>query len=381
MIESIFYSEFHPIAGPQIVYQVPEDYITKEEFDSVHIYIITKPDLQKSVITVNLSQHTIVCCPVCIENPKYKRNALIFNLCLAFKKDSVTWIYESVVKKLASYLTQMELENEFLFSEEKKKQIPSFLKKVKDHLNNYGYCRTTVTMGESCTVHLKIAQCVSDPPIIEEYDVPVLIQDKLVTDYTWDLTTQQILHYVDGSSHVAKIASEADIEVNRVKACLQNLLHYQVIQNLSIFQYSNVYTITPQLQQLATDKQLQEECIQFVGRKEKKQPTFYDIYKMYCSLTAGITVKDICSRYNPHSLLIDERKLLQYGLLKGFIRRLHKYPIKLPTSETESSKQSLSYQMFDGCHHFDEICCKYGLSNENLDELIESDPSIVICWK
>ena len=34
----------------------------------------------------------------------------------------------------------------------------------------------------------------------------------------------QILHHVDGTSHVVKIAAEADVDINLVKACLQNLL-------------------------------------------------------------------------------------------------------------------------------------------------------------
>jgi len=32
------------------------------------------------------------------------------------------------------------------------------------------------------------------------------------------------VQYIDGYNHVAKIANEADIEINLVKACLQNLL-------------------------------------------------------------------------------------------------------------------------------------------------------------
>ena len=34
----------------------------------------------------------------------------------------------------------------------------------------------------------------------------------------------QVLPYIDGFNHVAKVAAEADIEINLVKACLQNLL-------------------------------------------------------------------------------------------------------------------------------------------------------------
>jgi hypothetical protein len=34
----------------------------------------------------------------------------------------------------------------------------------------------------------------------------------------------QVLPYIDGFNHVAKIAAEADVENNLVKACIQNLM-------------------------------------------------------------------------------------------------------------------------------------------------------------
>ena len=54
--------------------------------------------------------HKILGCPIIIrDDKKYKRNALIFNLCLVFEENAATEIYEPVVKKLASYLTLLEV--------------------------------------------------------------------------------------------------------------------------------------------------------------------------------------------------------------------------------------------------------------------------------
>lgn len=36
-----------------------------------------------------------------------------------------------------------------------------------------------------------------------------------------------------------------------------------------IFQYSNVYIPTPEINQLTHDKKLQEECLKYVGKKGK----------------------------------------------------------------------------------------------------------------
>ncbi|XP_064605501.1 GATOR1 complex protein NPRL2-like isoform X2 [Liolophura sinensis] len=234
-IKCIFFSEFHPKKGPKITYQVPSNYISKEVFDAVHVYIITKPDLQNRLITINALGHKIVGCPVCIDDHKYKRNALIFNLCLVFDVLTQTCKYEIVVKKLATYLTQLELEREFLSNADSKQRLPEILQEILTKLNMCGHC--SIPMSESNTIHLKVSPCVTDLPMIEEQDVPILLPDHSGPNlHHWDLTTQQIIGYIDGFNHVLRIASEADVEINLVKACVQNLLHYKVVKIISIFQ-------------------------------------------------------------------------------------------------------------------------------------------------
>lgn len=44
------------------------------------------------------------------------------------------------------------------------------------------------------------------------------------SDETQTDLNSQVLPYIDGLNHVAKIASEADVENNLVKSCLQNLV-------------------------------------------------------------------------------------------------------------------------------------------------------------
>lgn len=80
-IKAIFYSEFHPTLGPKIscqvfhgklslnnsfsinvgssIFKVPEDYVSKEIFDAVSVYIIPKEQLDSCIITVNVLGHKI----------------------------------------------------------------------------------------------------------------------------------------------------------------------------------------------------------------------------------------------------------------------------------------------------------------------------------
>ena len=41
-------------------------------------------------------------------------------------------------------------------------------------------------------------------------------------------------------------------------------------------------------------------------------------------MTYGTTIRDLCLRLNPHALRIDEQRLVQFGVLKGIIRRIQK---------------------------------------------------------
>lgn len=107
-----------------------------------------------------------------------------------------------------------------------------------------------------------------------------------------------------------------------------------------ILQYSNVYCTTPKVQNLIDKKCLQEECIHYVSKLgkqvhrfqmfflqhvlyvyecEQTQKTFYcmspgqrtnlrDVFQLYCGLTPGTTVRDLCSRYSHQLQRVDERQ-------------------------------------------------------------------------
>ncbi|XP_077055252.1 GATOR1 complex protein NPRL2 isoform X2 [Siphateles boraxobius] len=381
-IDCIFFSEFHPTLGPKITYQVPEEYISRELFDTVQVYIITKPELQNKLITVTAMEKKLIGCPVCIEHKKYSRNALLFNLGLVCDARTKTCALEPIVKKLSGYLTTLELESGFISNEESKQKLLPILSTLLEELNVTGACtlpighiyflslclpvsdsrRFLITLSpslitdDSNTIHLKLIEQRKDPQVVQEYDVPVFTKNKdHFIKSQWDLTTQQILPFVDGYRHIQKISAEADVELNLVRIAVQNLLYYEVVTLVSIFQYSNVYCTTPKVQNLIDKKCLQEECLHYV-----------------CKL--GTTVRDLCSRYSHHLQRVDERKLIQFGLMKGLIRHLQKYPVKVVD-------RSRPPRLYTGCHSYDEICCKTGMSYRELDERLENDPNIVVCWK
>ncbi|XP_053577090.1 GATOR complex protein NPRL2 isoform X1 [Bombina bombina] len=374
-IECIFFSEFHPTLGPKISYQVPEEYISRELFDTVQVYIITKPELQNKLITVTAMDKKLIGCPVCIEHKKYSRNALLFNLGFVCNARAKTCALEPIVKKLAGYLTTLELESGFISNEDSKQRLVPIMSVLLEGLNSTGEC--SLPIDESNTMHLKVIELRASPPTAQEYDVPVFTEDKDDFCYAqWDLTTQQILPYIDGFRHIQKISAEADVELNLVRIAIQNLMYYGVVTLVSIFQYSNVYCTTPRVQELIHDKALQEECVCYVSKTGHKRPSLRDIFQLYCGLSPGTTVRDLIARYAQQLQRVDERKLIQFGLMKKLIRRLQKYPVKISRDERCSPAR-----LYTGSHSYDEICCKTGMSYRELDERLDSDPNIIVCLK
>lgn len=49
VIEAVLYSEFNVTLGPQLVFQSPPDFFSKEQFGNVDKYLISKPELAGKV--------------------------------------------------------------------------------------------------------------------------------------------------------------------------------------------------------------------------------------------------------------------------------------------------------------------------------------------
>lgn len=65
----------------------------------------------------------------------------------------------------------------------------------------------------------------ADPTPVLDHQVPIFIENRgAFFEEQWDLTTQQVLPFIDGFNHISKIAAEADVENNLVKSCVQNLV-------------------------------------------------------------------------------------------------------------------------------------------------------------
>ncbi|XP_011876032.1 PREDICTED: nitrogen permease regulator 2-like protein isoform X2 [Vollenhovia emeryi] len=365
-IRCIFFAEFHHIAGPKITCQVPDNYISKDIFDNVSVYIIPKAQLQRSTITITLKEYKILGFPVKIVDKKYARNAFYFNLCFVCDADARTVHYEPVVRKMSDFLMALELENCFLSASDDKSRLAEMLAQAMQDLNLHKMC--ILTEG-TMTSHLKVVRLAPEPKPVLDHQVPIFLEDKeSFQNDQWDLTTQQLLPYIDGFNHVARIAALADVENNLVKSCVQNLV--------------NVYAATTKLRKFPDDAKLVERCVAYASTSARQPAYFRDIYRMYTSMTYGVTMKDLCQRLNPQNLRINERRLVQFGMIEGLIRRIYNYPVLHPEAvSSEEAKNNPVYKYFTGAYNMDEICCSTGQSVAQIEDIVERDPNVLMIRK
>lgn len=59
----------------------------------------------------------------------------------------------------------------------------------------------------------------------------------------------------------------------------------------------------------------------------RNRATVRDIFRMFASMAHGATFGELCVRFNPAALNINEKQMVLFGLVEGLIRRVDRYPV------------------------------------------------------
>lgn len=217
------------------------------------------------------------------------------------------------------------------------------------------------------TLNLKLFLARSEPSHVHGWDVPLLKRHFNSSNAsTTDLILNRILPYINGINHVQAIAELADTDAKLTKIAIRSLLYYDCVLLLDIFTFSAVYAPTPDIDYFLQHPAMQDECRKYVvidpsqspwakkepvlrakasglnskssdisspKRPDVTAPTRATIIILYRSLKQGLTVREWCSQhsYTGTNLLanVDVRRLLTFGVIKGFLYRQHRYVLAL----------------------------------------------------
>jgi hypothetical protein len=336
-LECIFYAEFDNELGPVVINQAPGS----AEFPAVDIlsktsdYVICPPQLCGRVVALTVGTKKIVGFPLSVEDEKYGRNKFSFNFCFVFRRETDARPWYPIVRKLSTTMLAMEKESEFLFNKDSKKRLKEILTNTRDRLNLQARC--VLPLDDANLLSLKLFPILPDPPIVRDHDVPVRVREfNHVETIEWDLAMLQILPYVDGVRYVKKIGMDAGVDIPIVKQCIRQLLYYSCVALVDVFQYSNIYTTGSRVSALLEDDGLAKSCVVYVTKRSKAPPPLAKVFSLYCSMEPSLRVSDFCLTHDTNALHIDDRRFITFGLLHGFIRRVHEYPIFVGSSGDES---------------------------------------------
>ncbi|CCG83425.1 Nitrogen permease regulator 2 [Taphrina deformans PYCC 5710] len=363
-ILGVFFAIFHPQAGPTVIYQVPSDFIGSSaikiggeqeccvDMDSISEYIIPKQQLCDRMICVCNSGYRVLGYPIRVEGVHYERNAFIFNCCFVFDESEDVSAYIPVVKRLAKVLQSMEELKKSLSLESERPIVQDVIEQVLEDLNTFGECRIPI-IDEEVTLNIKLFRQYPQPMNVKAWHVPVpLIPLTNLTDNNWDLTVQRLIPHINGVSSVKQISEAADVDPLLAEKCMEHLLYYNTIVVTDIFQFNAVYAVTPELDTLNFNPREQEECCAYIVANPTGVVLKWSmVFELYASLRHGLMLKEWMKLHLSEVRGIDPRRFITYGIIHGFVYRIHTYPYLAPEQRTTATAA-----LADGTRHFDELC-------------------------
>lgn len=382
--------------------------------------------------------------PLCLTSPQYLRNEFIFNFSLVLSEPSEIDVpsYKSILLKLSHLMLSLEEQSLYLSSDPSAPNtgpIYAIIETLMSDLNNY--CECMIPIDGSNTLHLKLFPTLPSPPPVKAWHVPLFtVHISTLLDENWDLTMQRIIPYINGVNSLARIAALADADLKLAKKCIKHLLYYGCILLLDIFSFNNIYAPTAEFNTLITTNQdMQKECARYVnirGSKASeeavldgsfsrsiKQTTISDadddelwpqtargavvdgvaIVQLFAAMRQGLTVREWYAQNADQLANIDLRRFVTFGVIKGFLYRVHRYAFRTGRAHhhasnsfgdvagrdakydeeeatAEFARRALSF--LDGTHCFDEICTELEISERELTERLkagEAGEVAIIC--
>lgn len=301
-------------------------------FDEISKYVIPPPALCGRLVTCSTKRHRIIGFP-CELQGKYQRNYFRYNLCFVFDRGADLRCYEPIVRKISRVLTSCEEESGFLSSPNNASGLHAILEQLYEDLNSYS--ETSIAIDDFNSLELKIFPYYPNPTTVRDWMVPLaLINITKRMEDNWDLTMLKVCKFIDGVNHVSRIAHLADCDKELTRLAIAHLLYYQVIMVIDIFQFSNMYTLRKSIQWLANEPHVRDECGPYVTKPGRPIPDWPQLLHLYSRLKSGTTVLEWMQTYNVTQLGIDVRRFVSFGVIKGFLRRVHRWPVFLILSST-----------------------------------------------
>jgi hypothetical protein len=349
-------------------------------FPSISAYVIPPHEISNRELAICVQGYRVLGWPVSVEGEGYERNRFVANVCFVIgeeeEEEAVVKCWRPVVGKMARFMRGLEVEGKggVLRREEMEADarvgggreqgnengheqggpgglVGWILKEVYEQLNAYAECCVRVSATQ--VLNLRLERSLSErsrprPKKIRAWDVPLLIRELPDPErWTWDLVLEKVRPHVDGVNHVKRIARLADVDLKLVKKAMWELVLHERVLLLDIFHFQAVYALTQDFALFVKSAEVVEECRDYVaidprdgmfasvlGKEILEDasgalPDKSTIVELYTILKPGLSVADFCLAHQDLLANIDVRRFITFGVIKGFLKRLHKYALAL----------------------------------------------------
>ena len=209
------------------------------------------------------------------------------------------------------------------------------------------------------------------------------VQLELLMDVTWDLTMQKIVPFIDGINSIRRISELADADYNLTKKAISHLLYYGCLTLVDIFTFAAIYAVTGEIAGLLADRQMQHECIAYIRASDAGvgvgvgagagtgggPAAFADVFALYCSLGQGVPLRKWCIENYARLRGIDVRRFIGFGVVKGILYRVHKYPVGGPAAASQVPGRLAGF--LKGASSLDEICTALQLGEKDVLKMLD----------
>ncbi|CCF34021.1 hypothetical protein CH063_06098 [Colletotrichum higginsianum] len=244
-----------------------------------------------------------------------------------------------------------------------------------------------IPVDDANTINMKLFPHHASPPQVRGWHVPVAkMKFAEIVDQTWDLTMQKVVAHIDGVNDVRRIAWLADVSLDLATLALRHLLYYDTVLLLDMFFFGSCYAPRPGIHDFVADRDgIVDECAAYVCIHARQRVSSFMLIKLMTSFCVGKSVMEWLRAHQEAGFdvlrYVDVRRLVQFGVIKGCLYRVHKYVVSkqylaaLATGQARPKAGGDPLQQYtDGCHPFDQIITEKNLTDGEIMEKLKSLP-------
>ena len=342
----ILFSEFHIEIGNQIVYQYPQNYIRKEDFQRISNLILPNQKACYTLSVLSMGGNYIVGYPVYLESIVYNRNSYFFNFSIVLSKEVYSknyQVYDSLVDKINKLLAQTEIEEKFDFIQKNTELIKTFINELYAIIKKGS--EISIEIGykndKKFIFDFNVLDYQSKEIEIKSEHVPFWIKSiskDTITKNEKEFIT--IIHSIDGINTVNTIAEKNNIPIQIVEQVIANLHNQNMITLNEKIEFSNSFRARSELRRF-DKKDLYEKYKKFCEMNTQYSKENYEqiqkltnnemsnamivndtiVFNLLCQLTNSKNIKEFVQKYELRG--VNVFYLVQIGLYFNLIIKVN----------------------------------------------------------